>query len=269
MRTRLLTLAAALTVASGGVVLAGIHPAAAADPVSFTVHIKNNQDNGHHGAWAFLEYDRTITFTPTPGVTGEYQVALSDSGTFKTIAGAKSPREGADLVEQTGTFSGHFAFTVTSNVAPADISTKSFDYKCDGKTGDRLKDCPGMPASTSNWPALYLGGKPGGNGADIQVPAGVHIQPGDFSWIYTTCTEQWTDASANNDGQAADAGDITGKACPESPAPTDTGTPPAADGGGNLPATGTSILLLVVVGGALIVVGAVALSTSRRRGRSH
>ncbi|MFL6071790.1 MAG: LPXTG cell wall anchor domain-containing protein [Mycobacteriales bacterium] len=266
-------MAATFVVASGGVVLADIQPAAAA-PQSFTVHISNNQDNGHHGAWAFLQYDRTVTFTPTPGVTGEYGVLLTDKGTFKTIDGAQSPREGVTMTEQTGTFTGHFSFTVTSRTAPSLGSVKtSYDYKCDGKGNDRFKSCPGMPASTSNWPALFLGGTPGGDGKDVTVPAGVQITAGDYSWIYKTCVEQWTDASTNNDGQADSAGDITGKACPPSPSPTpsDTGSAPAGQGGGagNLPTTGTSVVLLMVIGGALIVVGAVAMSTSRRRGRMH
>jgi LPXTG-motif cell wall-anchored protein len=268
VRTRLLTLAAAFTVASGGVVLADIQPAAAA-PQSFTVHISNNQDNGHNGAWAFLQYDRTITFTPTTA-PGEYHVLLQDKGTFKTIGGALSPREGAKVTEQTGTFAGSFAFTVTSTTAPSQGSVKTtYDFKCDGKGTDRLKSCAGMPASTSNWPALFLGGTPGGNGKDVTVPEGVHITAGPYSWIYKTCVEQWTDASTNDDGLATDAGDITGKACPPSPTPTDTVSAPSAEGGGNLPATGTSILLLVVIGGALIVGGAVAMSTARRRGRMH
>jgi LPXTG-motif cell wall-anchored protein len=272
---RLLTLAAAFAVASGGVVLADIQPAAAAPQATqtFKVHISNNQDNGHHGAWAFLQYDRTITFTPTPGVTGEYQVLLTDEGTFTTIDGALSPRDGVKMAKQTGTFTGHFSLVVTSKTAPSSTGVKSaYDFKCDGKTGNRLQDCPGMPASTSNWPALYLGGTPGGNGKDVTVPPTVQITGGDYSWIYTTCAEQWTDALANDDGKADTAGDITGKACPPSsasPTPSDTGSAPAAPGGGNLPTTGTSVVLLVLVGGALIVGGAVAMSTSRRRGRMH
>lgn len=268
MRTRLLTLAAAFAVASGGVVLADIQPAAAASQ-SFTVHISNNQDNGHHGPWALLDYDRKITFTPT-AAKGEYSVLLEDKGTFTTIGGGLSPKDGTKITEQTGTFAGHFSFTVTSTTAPSQGSVKSsYDYQCDGKTGDRLKDCPGMPASTSLWPALFLGGTPGGNGKDVTVPTTAQITAGAYSWIYKTCVEQWTDASTNNDGLAADAGDITGKACPESPTPTVTASAPSAEGGGNLPATGTSILLLVVIGGALIVGGAVAMSTARRRGRMH
>jgi LPXTG-motif cell wall-anchored protein len=268
VRTRLLTLAAAFTVASGGVVLADIQPAAAA-PLSFTVHISNNQDNGHNGAWAMLDYDRKITFTPT-GAPSEYRAVLEDNGTFKTIGGAQSPKEGVKITEQTGAFTGHFSFTVTSTTAPSQGSVKpSYNYQCNGKTGDRLKDCPGMPASTSLWPALFLGGTSGGNGKDVSVPATAQITAGAYSWIYKTCVEQWTDASTNNDGMDADAGDITGKACPPSPTPTDTVSAPSAEGGGNLPATGTSILLLLVIGGALIVGGAVAMSTARRRGRMH
>ena len=261
----------ALLVAALGVVW--LAPSAlATNPVVVlkdTVHVLNNEDTGHYGAWAMLDYDRSVTFTSTGDVDGKhhYTVLLTDDGKFTTVVGARSPRQGKPTLKQTGTFHGQYSFTVITTGTPSKTGVKtSYDFKCDGKTGDRTKDCPGMPSSTSNWPRLYLGGDQAAT-----------VTGGPYRWTYTTCVETWVDASDNSDGADAKAGDVTGKACP-SASPTPSATTPAATSSpvtsespvaanASLPKTGGNLRWLMV-GTAALLLGGVTLSVVARRRRA-
>jgi hypothetical protein len=58
----------------------------------------------------------------------------------------------------------------------------------------------------------------------------VEVTGGDYQWTYTTycgrkVLERWVDSSANNDGQGAQAGNITGKLCRHKPKPHPHPTP--------------------------------------------
>lgn len=301
LKIRTLTVGA---LAGGALALAAAAPALAdtsgsvpGGSVKDTVHIVNDVDSGHHGYWARLNLHRSVTITPGD-TDGSWTVRLHDQGTFATIGGtANSPREGNRVRGVKGTVTGDYTLTVDSATPP---STKNvgnrYDYACDVHgTGDRGTDCPGMPASTSDWPKLYFG-------PDAQITGGA------YQWTYHTAScggQTWTDASTNGDGTDADAGDITGcKPCPPSTSPSSSpsGSPsqspsdgptspsaspsqsgstapsssasaqpsltPAGNGGGSgsLPVTGTSLGL--IAGGALALLGggaALLVLTRRRR----
>jgi hypothetical protein len=290
--------------AGGALVLTAAAPALAgsSDTVQDSVLVVHDVDSGHHGYWARLNLHRSVTITPG-GTDGTWTVRLHDQGTFATIAGAaNSPREGNRVRHVRGTVTGDYTLIVQSATPPStkDVANR-YDYACDVHgTGNRAADCPGMPASTSDWPKLYFG-------------AGAQIAGGDYQWKYHTdsCGGQtWVDASGNGDGTDASAGDITGcKPCPpstspssspsESPSQSPSGQPtspsaspspsrsgstapsasasaqpsltPVGDGGGSgsLPVTGTSLGL--IAGGALALLGsgtALLVLTRRRRSQS-
>jgi len=197
----------AAVVAAGVLVVTGLAAgtAHAAAPFTDTVRITGNFDNGNHGYWARLAYDRTVTIDRTGHNT--WSVTLRDAGTFTTLRGAKSPEAGATLgAPVSGTFSGSYAYTVESERRPSDRFVRSaYNFRCNpAGSGDRTADCPSMPKSTSEWPALYF-------------PPGSTFAPGAWRWEYRTECERWVNSSAG------DRGDITGKRCVR------PGTPTAAD----------------------------------------
>lgn len=303
MKIRSLAVAA---LGGGALALAATAPALATGhdrPFRDSVHIVNNVDTGHHGYWAKLNLQRSVVITPGDA-EDTWVVQLHDQGTFSTIGGAaNSPRTGERVRGVRGTVSGDYTLTVTSATKPStDNVANRYDYRCDVHgTGNRATDCPGMPAETSAWPALYF--------------ASAKVTPGAYSWTYHTdsCGGQtWVDASTNGDGTAEDAGDITGcKPCPPSSpsaspsdeptgqptgepstqpssdtpsaSPSSSGSPsesasaqpsltPAGNGGGNgsgsLPVTGTS-LGLIAGGAAALLGGGTALTVLARRRRSQ
>jgi LPXTG-motif cell wall-anchored protein len=231
---RKILLAAAACAGLAMPAVAAFAPAAQADTTrtwTFTTHISGNLDNGHHGYWAVLDYQRVTTITG-PATVGKapvhYRVVLTDTGTFATLPGpADSPRQGLPVAAQNGRFTGTYQFDVVTGRQPVGATRASYAYRCDRHgRGDRVADCPGMPAGTSAWPALYFGGAPGGNGQPVVVPLDVVISPGGYTWTYRTCVETWVDSDSNNDGADVRAGDITGRRCP-SPPPCPTATPTA------------------------------------------
>lgn len=295
MRLRTLTVAA---LAGGALALTAAAPALATADRSFrdSVKIVHDVDSGHHGYWARLTLQRSVVITPGQA-DGTWVVQLHDTGTFATIGGpANSPREGKRVRGVKGSVVGDYTITVTSTAKPSTANVANrYDFGCDTKG-----NCPGAPATTTNWPKLYFG-------QDAVVAGGA------YSWAYHTdsCGGQgWLDASTNGDGTDADAGDITGcKPCPpstgpsaspsESPSqsPSEQPTSPPASpsesgsttpsrsasaqpsltlagdggtgGGGNLPVTGTSLGL--IAGGAVLLLGggtALLVLTRRRRAQS-
>lgn len=217
---RLLALGAALAAALAIGVTSVI--ALAAPLLTHTVQITGNVDSGHNGYWAYENFARTVSITKNSD--GTYAVLLTDKGTFTTIPGAHSPRQGISLPQVSGTFTGWYKLTVTSPGGGPSASgvAASYDYQCDPNA-----NCPGRPSSTTNWPLLYF-------------PKGATVAGGDYNWTYTTDCEKWVDASSNNDGMDAGAGDITGKDCSTpTPSPSSmpttppTSTPPSPSGSGN------------------------------------
>jgi hypothetical protein len=197
----------AATVAAGVLVMSGLATgtANAAAPLTDTVRIVGNYDNGNHGYWASLAYNRTVTIDRAGKDT--WSVTLRDAGTFTTLRNAKSPAAGVKLgTPVTGNFSGTYAFTVKSKFRPSDRRVRrGYDFRCNpAGTGDRATDCSGMPKATGEWPALYF-------------PQAEEVKPGAWRWEYRTCAETWVNSSAG------DQGDITGKRCDrrkEATAPT-------------------------------------------------
>jgi uncharacterized Zn-binding protein involved in type VI secretion len=196
--------------------------------LSDTVRIGGNYDTGTAGPWASLQFERTVrieqvrtrptrtrpgspTSTPTPTATStvtpqtSWVVKLSDTGTFRTLRGKKSPGAGVVMnASARGTFSGSYAFTVVSATPPSAASVRNYyNYRCNmNGTGNRAVDCAGMPSSTSDWPKLYF-------------PTTATVTPGAWRWEYKAPCDRWVNGSAGS------TGDITGKGCPKVVWPTE------------------------------------------------
>lgn len=180
----------------------------------------NKTDNGHGtpSEWADLSFNRKTT------VCADGTITLADKGSLWTRTGAGSPN-GTDTVKHRvrGHFTGvyHLTFAVPDNFSLKDV-------KHHGNVA--------AAGSTAYVQSLF----PEGSAA---------VAGGAYAWkYYTVCKEFWLDASTNDDGIGAQAGDITGKLCracrpprhhhpkptptpteSESPTPTPTVTVPAGD----------------------------------------
>jgi hypothetical protein len=159
--------------------------------------ITNDPDSGGHGDWAV---DTTFTRTTTvkADCTG---VLVEDKGSFATIAGAKSPRDGVALPSTpvTGTFTGKITLTFTTPAKPGPVSLAALP---------KVVHHPKVSV-TQTW------------ATDLKA-----TEDNDWTWTYTTGCQTWVDAFNNGDG-AQSKGDITGKTCPvKTPPPTTTVTVP-------------------------------------------
>lgn len=267
-------------------------PANAADPApetkTVTTNLVDHEDRGHGSpppaVWALDTFTRGVTITGGPfyvlpstedteasvaakivetqkekpeytlcdvvkylHLKWNYHAVVKDNGTFVTVAGdTLSPNAGAPLAgDVPGTMTGGFTADL---VAPAHWCT--FDASdLDGKTVEG-SDGPTTPTWVSS---LF--------GSDETA-----IND-DWAWTYKTCVEQWWDAADedSSDGTTEAAGDITGKPCPTTPAPT---TVTVVANAPQLPVTGASVTTFVAAGVGLVLVGAgllVGLSVFRRR----
>lgn len=190
-------------------------------------HLVNRPENGNHGQWANDTFTRTVKICETGVIkvpivpaavllpisvdVGVYHATLADDGTFVTVPGSSSPRQGLVVGPQNGSFSG--GFTADFKAAP------NFADYVDFANGQTFVGSAGP--STPLWVRSYF------TGSNF---AGTSIN-NDWSWTYKTCAEQWIDAFANQDGSLPAAGDIVGAPCPTpTPAvivtPTPTATPP-------------------------------------------
>jgi len=214
------TAAAVAAAALGGTALANdtaspsASPSTAASPTgpftSNTVRVSHAQDEGHHGVWANLEFDRVVTATDNGD--GTYAVTMTDDGAFTALAGGKSPRAGADITRGgKGTLHGTYAFTVHSDTAPSsDGVADTLDEGCTSDAG-QARTCTNRPSNEA-YVLRYFGD-------------GATATAGEYTWTYKTACETWLDSSTNGDGTDADAGDITMKVC-DTPPP---GTQPVTD----------------------------------------
>lgn len=145
-------------------------------------------DNGHGtpSEWADLSLNRTTT------VCGD-KVTLVDRGTLTTRPGAGTPNgTGGQIANRVpGVVRGVYHLTVTGG-------TLAHEH------GDTAA------SSTEYVKSLFSDG--------------ATVTAGTYAWTYTTRCEHWIDSSANDDGQGAAAGNITGKLCPRKPRPTPTAT---------------------------------------------
>lgn len=175
----------------------------APQPVAVTAQTQliNRDDGGHSGTWAqdnmlrvlAIQRHGQVDVSHCGGTEADncwfYTATISDSGSFTTVNGAKSPRQGSAI---SGTVSG----TVTGN------GRYEF-YSTDG--GPNAGAVPptedGNVHGSASWPALAF--------EDGSV---FNVSEHKYAYVYNapaTC-ETWTETSANHDGTDSDAGDITG-----------------------------------------------------------
>ncbi len=173
----------------------------------------------------------------------EYHAVAADEGTFKTLAGAtRSPEAGAALLgDVPGTLVGGFSANFT---APAHWC--SFDTSwLDGTISN------GKAPRSSEWVQTLFGDKAKGD-----------LINNDWTWTYTTCSEEWMETGDGN------TGDITGKPCATpSPSPSTT-PPPVVVNSAQLPVTGASVSTVVAAGAGMVLLGIAmlgGLALSRRR----
>lgn len=264
---RIRSAVAVLVLVSAGVALpATVAQAAPGDCRTSVTYLVDRPDGGHGddngGVWARDTFTRTVKIcevqpdvvVETPVDRAWYQATAVDTGTFTTITGEHlSPRAGVALLGgMTGTITGGF----TTVKFDAEANFLSYNAKHDKQTytGKPGGDNP----ATSQW-------------VNTLFTEDVKANLDSYGWTYKTCTEQWVETSDNDDGQAEDAGDITGKPCPSvEPVPPAVPSEPAASLPSDevgLPVTGADVQTIGMAGGVLLVVGAVLLFAVRRRRR--
>lgn len=179
-----------------------------ATPVTATAStaISDDADSGNSGNWAVDTLTRSMTVTrhgaaavsncggtATNGITScyYYTAAMTDSGSFVTDSGAKSPQAGTAISGVlSGTLSGgsNYEFYSSSGAPDASLVPATFDASAGSGSG--------------TWPERFF---PSGTSF-----GGVN----EINWVYTysapTTCEQWTDSYDNSDGSLAADGDISG-----------------------------------------------------------
>lgn len=183
---------------------------------SAVTHVVNDRDTGADGAWADVDFTRTITVsadTAAVVVAGQtaYSAAVSDKGTFVTIKGAATPNGFVPGLTEAnsvkGTFSGsaNYVFYAPDGDVPAEgnVATSVDDHGVKPTTG---------PDSTNQW---YLQAFPAAEQAAVTADTAARSAGivDNWSWTYSTGCEKWVDSAADNDGQNAADGNITGKIC--------------------------------------------------------
>lgn len=185
-------------------------PAAAASaqtaqPKCVVIHDHVGKTDSGHGtpaAWADLSLNRTTT------VCGG-KVTLIDKGTLWTRTGAGTPNGTGGQIEHRvpGVVRGLYALTVSGGTLAHQHGDTSL-------------------SSTEYVKSLFS--------------PGTTVTGGAYAWAYGTRCEHWLDSSANNDGQGATAGNITGRLCSKPshpPTASPTPTSPGGDGGSATPTT--------------------------------
>lgn len=166
-----------------------------------TVHdtiTKTDTGHGTPAEWADLVLRRSTKVCGD--ATSGYTVTLTDVGRLWTRTGAGTPNgTGGQIAHRVpGKVRGTYSLTVSGG---------TFTRKHRNVAG----------SSTEYVTSLFTDG--------------ATVKGGAYRWTYTTvCGERWVDSSANDDGQGAAAGNITGKLCHKpkptpTPSPTPTGTP--------------------------------------------
>lgn len=215
----ILAAAAALAVTTAGAANAVTPP----KPVTASTLMAGRDDSGGNGNWAKDTFTRVLTITQQPGTVPHtdcspsavhcyaFTASLKDGGWFQTIPGAYTPNQGGSnagkrihgIVDGTFHGSGDFA-TFYATALP------------DAHLVPRVNLADANPSST--WPELAFPHGTGFTGlnedpwgyfysAGILVPVLVHGHV-----TYQLEQQQWADTSvpANDDGQGATAGNITG-----------------------------------------------------------
>jgi hypothetical protein len=216
MRIRTILAAAAVPAALAATLLGTTAASASTAPAAYTAtsHLTSRPDSGGNGTWGYDWTNRQLKIT-LAGTTGTgastvyyYKASILDSGTFATVNGAYTPNQASPDTGKTinasvnGTMWGWatYSFTATSlpnmTLVPQAVN--------------------GSADSTSTWYQMAFPAGTTFGGAGIGTWGWYYHGP----WIVTYnangvgvihySQEQWTDASWNNAGQLAGAGDITG-----------------------------------------------------------
>jgi Collagen triple helix repeat (20 copies) len=176
-------------------------PAGSPFTVTASTSVSGRDDSGNNGNWAVDAFVRTVSVTRHSAVTVAdcgggaiscyyYTASLADSGSFTTVAGAKSPNAGTavnGIVSGTMTGGSAIEFYASSDAPSASTVPATV-------TGDS--------PSTTDWVEQFF-------------PAGtIFSAPSLLNWSWTyqssgTC-EQWVDAYNNGDGGQPGDGDILG-----------------------------------------------------------
>jgi hypothetical protein len=162
-------------------------------------NLTNRPDSGLHGDWAIDTMARTVSITKQGAVpasncgTGQtkcyfYTGSMTDSGSFKTIAGAKSPLKGVDINGVlTGTMSGGAKLEFYASSDAPDVSLVQGNV--DGPGGDLAE------TTTARWVAQFF-------------PASVAVTDAklnDWAWTYTA-----SDCEVHSQSGTGNEGDIAG-----------------------------------------------------------
>jgi hypothetical protein len=215
--TRTILTAGASTAVLGAMAL----PASAAPKphlrsVTATTLLENRGDSGGSGQdWATDKLIRSLHVTQTGGKAGAFTftAAVSDSGSFTTIAGAATPNQGAPFTGKviahvvSGTFKGGATYTFTASRLPREnlVPTQESGTPSSGPRTTSLWYEQAFPAGTTfggpgidnDWGWAYTGPS-----CNIHVPGGV-----------VSVHEAWADTAVNGDGQLPADGNIDGL-CP-------------------------------------------------------
>ena len=209
--------AAAVPVLAATAASATLAPSLQSRPLTALTWMINRDDSGGNGNWAKDFFVRTLTITPegTAALTDcgteatscyAFTASLKDEGTFSTIPGAYTPNQGTDP-------GGHIQRPAGGQMnGYGDFATFYATAQPDMRLVPRINNGDTNPSYL--WPELAF---PGGT-----TFTGLNENP--WGYFYSAkvleatpagqryITEQWADtsAAANDDGQGATAGNITG-----------------------------------------------------------
>lgn len=218
-------------IAGAAIVPALVASAASASPrpvphshgLTAVTRMINRDDSGGNGNWAKDDFTRTLAITEVPGTVPltdcsatattcyAFTASLNDQGTFRTIPGAYTPNQGGTNAGDTirGVVSGQMQ-------GSGDFATFYATSLPNMHLVPRFNVGDTNPSST--WPELAF---PGGTtftglnenpwGYFYSARVLVHHHRG-WWWHRRYEIQRWADTSvpANDDGQGATAGNITG-----------------------------------------------------------
>ena len=210
MRFRTIIIAAAVPAATAGLLLTttaaasaatvtpAVTAAAVAHQTSWTAisHLADRTEDGGNGTWAKDDIYRvmTINLTGQSGGVYSYTATVYDAGSFTAIPGAHTPNQGGSYADTviTGHDKGWVGGTARYSFTATSLPTA-------GPNAGVPAHVSGDQGSTSTWYELAF---PTGT-----TFAGTGI--GTWGWTYRDGHgQQWTDTSANGDGQLPGDGNI-------------------------------------------------------------
>lgn len=220
------TVLTAITAAAAGAAIVAFPVAASAAPHPHAVHastlLTSRPDSGGNGDWALDRMDRTLTITQTG--PHSFTATVRDTGSFTTIRSAFTPNQGGTDAGKhirgrvSGQVNGAASYSFTASTEPDARLVPSHE------NGDPSTD----PQGTSDWfeqafPAATTFGGTGIGTWGWKYAGKVTVTKYRTVTVYhrghkvhvivpyrATQTQRWDDASTNDGGQTAAAGNITG-----------------------------------------------------------